>query len=431
MGPKNGRSMSEAEPKPARTPLTFVLLSVLIDTIGFGIILPVLPQLIMEVSGSGMSEATRVGGYLLLIFAGLQFVCGPLMGNLSDAYGRRPVLLGSMIAFGVNYAMMGFAPSLPWLFLGRALTGMAGAIYAPANAYVADVTPPEKRAQSFGLIGAAFGLGFVLGPAIGGQLGELGPRAPFFAAAGLALLNSVYGFFALPESLPKARRRPFSPARANPLGTFRAFAGNSTVVRLVVCALFWQLAFQVYPSTWSFFVIAKFQLSPGEIGATLACSGISMALVQSLLTGRIVRRIGERRTAPLGVLWGVVIFALYAFVPASWMLYPLLIAGGMQGVAMPSMNALLSRAMGPERQGELQGGMASVMGLAAIIGPLSLTQVLAYFCSPAAPVRFPGAPFLLAAAFAFVSLGLLLLQLQGTQAAAASGASQPPKSEAA
>src|SRR5690349_6688081 len=191
-------SPASSPPEHRRTPLTFVLLTVLIDTIGFGIILPVLPRLIMEVSHTNVSDATRVGGFLLLVFAGLQFLFGPVMGNLSDAYGRRPVLLISLVAFGVNYALMGFAPSIAWLFVGRACTGLAGAVYAPANAYIADVTSPDKRAQSFALVGAAFGLGFVLGPALGGVLGEAGARAPFFASAGLALANAIYGFFTLP-----------------------------------------------------------------------------------------------------------------------------------------------------------------------------------------------------------------------------------------
>jgi DHA1 family tetracycline resistance protein-like MFS transporter len=405
--------MSSPITKPARSPIVFVLLTVLIDTIGFGIILPVLPQLIMEVSQQSVSDATRIGGYLMLVFAALQFAFGPVMGNLSDAYGRRPVLILSLLAFGVNYCLMGLAPSLPWLFLGRALTGIAGAVYAPANAFIADVTPQEKRAQSFGLVGAAFGLGFVLGPALGGMLGEIGPRAPFFAASALALLNVIYGYFVLPESLPKERRRPFVLARANPLGTFRAFKGRPALLRLVACALFWQLAFQVYPSTWSFFVMAKFQLSPGMIGATLALSGLSMAFVQGVLTGRVVKRIGEHRAALLGVSVGMTWFVLYGIVPESWMLIPLLLTGGMMGVAMPSMNALMSREMGPERQGELQGGMASVMGLAAIVAPFTLTQTLAYFSAPHAPVHFPGAAFLLAACYAGVSLLLLLLQLRG------------------
>src|ERR1700712_822815 len=229
----------------SRNPVIFVLLTVLIDTIGFGIIMPVLPQLLMQIAGVDLAGAAKLGGLLLVVFAGLQFLFGPVMGNLSDRYGRRPVLLISLIAFSLNYALMGFATSLTWLFIGRALTGVAGAVYAPANAYVADVTPPEKRAQSFGLIGAMFGLGFIIGPALGGFLGKMGPRAPFFAAAGLAALNFVYGVFVLPESLPKERRRKFELSRANPLGTLLAFRSQPRVLGFALVAFVWQLAFHV------------------------------------------------------------------------------------------------------------------------------------------------------------------------------------------
>jgi DHA1 family tetracycline resistance protein-like MFS transporter len=398
--------------RAARDPMIFVLMCVLIDTVGFGIILPVLPKLMMQIGATDVGGAASLGGYLLVVFAGLQFLFGPVMGNLSDAYGRRPVLLLAMLAFGVNYALMGLAPSIAWLFVGRALTGISGALYAPANAYIADVTPPEKRAQSFGMVGAAFGLGFVIGPAIGGLLGEAGPRAPFFAAAALALVNFLYGVFVLPESLPKTRRRPFSLARANPLGALRAFRNQPEVLRLALAAFFWQLAFHVYPATWSYFVIAKFELSPGAIGATLALSGVSMATVQGLLTGRIVRRLGEARAALLGVAVGASVFAAYAFTTQSWMLYPLLAIGGFQGIAMPSINALMSKQLGPERQGELQGGMASVMGLSSIVGPLALTQALASCTGPKARIQFPGASFLLASLLAAICFGLLLLQLR-------------------
>jgi DHA1 family tetracycline resistance protein-like MFS transporter len=399
---------ANATATPARSPLIFILLTILIDTIGFGIIMPVLPQLIMQIAAVNVSGAARIGGLMMAVFAGLQFLFGPVMGNLSDRFGRRPVLLISLLCFSVNYALMGFAPNIAWLFVGRALTGMAGAVYAPATAFIADVTPPEKRAQSFGMIGGAFGLGFVLGPVLGGLLGESGPRAPFFAASGLAVLNFIYGFFVLPESLPASRRRPFSLARANPLGTLRAFRGQHVVLALALVAFFWQLAFFVYPATWSYFAIAKFKLTPAAIGATLAVSGFSQAVVQGALTGRIAARIGERNAALLGVAWGSLMFLCYAFMTESWMLFPVLAIGGLQGIASPSINALMSRELGPERQGELQGGLASVMGLASIFGPFTLTQVLAYFSNPGAPVYFPGAAFFLAALLGMLCFALLL-----------------------
>ncbi|MET0390998.1 MAG: TCR/Tet family MFS transporter [Polyangiales bacterium] len=397
----------DALARPPRNPLIFVLLTILIDTMGFGIIMPVLPQLIIEIGHVDIAGAARIGGFLLVVYASLQFLCGPLMGNLSDKYGRRPVLLVSLVAFGVNYALMGLAPSLLWLFVGRALTGIAGAIYAPANAFVADVTPKEKRAASFALIGGAFGVGFVLGPALGGVLGESGPRTPFFVAASLAGLNAIYGVLVLPESLPKDKRRPFSLARANPGGTLRACRAHPVILSLGLAAFFWQLGFFVYPATWAYFAIAKFGLSPGEIGVTLAASGVSQALVQGLLTGRIVERLGERRTALLGVAWGTLAFLAYAFMTQRWMMYAVLLLGGIQGIASPSINALMSRELGPERQGELQGGLASMIGLASIVGPFALTQVLAMFSGPSAPLQFPGAAFVLAAFLGTISFGLL------------------------
>jgi DHA1 family tetracycline resistance protein-like MFS transporter len=400
----------------SRNPLIFVLLTVLIDTIGFGVIMPVIPQLLMQIADVDLSGAARLGGFLLVVFAMLQFLGGPVIGNLSDRFGRRPVLLISLLAFGANYTVMGFAQNLGWLFVGRALTGISGAVYGPANAFVADVTPPEKRAQSFGLIGAAFGLGFVLGPVLGGFLGELGPRAPFFAAAGLAFCNFIYGFFVLPETLAPERRRPFLLSRANPLGTLLAFQGNKRLLALVFAAFVWQLAFHVYPATWAYFVIAKFKLTPAAIGGTLALSGLSMATVQGFFTGRIVGKLGELRAAPLGVLVGMSAFLSYAFMTESWMLYPTLLLGGLQGIAMPAMNAAMSKLLGPERQGELQGGIASMMGLSAIIGPLALTDTLARYSGPDARVYFPGAAFLLAALLAFLCLVLLLAQLARAQA---------------
>jgi MFS transporter, DHA1 family, tetracycline resistance protein len=390
-------------------PLVFVLLTVLIDTIGFGIIMPVLPELVMELGHVDLAGAARIGGYLMGVFAALQFLFGPLLGNLSDHYGRRPVLLVSLACFSVNYGLMGLSPNLGWLFAGRAITGIAGAIHGPANAFVADVTPPAERARSFALLGAAFGLGFILGPALGGFLGELGPRAPFFTAAALAGVNFVYGLFVLPESLPPERRRPFSLARANPVGMLRGLGRERDIGLLLFAALLWQLAFHVYPSTWAYFVLAKFQLDPAQIGGTLALSGLSMALVQGLLTGRIVARIGEARTAPLGVAVGALAFTAYAFMNERWMLYPVLAVGGFQGVAMPAINAMMSHRLGPERQGELSGAVASTMGLASVIAPLVLSQTLARFAAPDAPHPFPGAAFLVAATLAALCLALLLV----------------------
>ncbi|MGD9968114.1 MAG: TCR/Tet family MFS transporter [Hyphomonadaceae bacterium] len=408
---------------PSKHALAFIFLTVLIDTIGFGIILPVMPQLIVTLTGAPMAQATLLAGWLLITYAALQFVCGPILGNLSDRYGRRPVLLMSLAAFAFDYALMGFAPTLGWLFLGRAVAGVAGAVYSPAMAYIADVSAPEKRAQSFGLVGAAFGVGFILGPAIGGLLGELGPRAPFFAAAALGALNFVYGYFFLPESLPSQRRRDFEWARANPLGTLLALRRYPAVIAIAGAVFLWQLAHQVYPSTWAFFAKLRFDWSEAAIGGSLAFTGVLMAFTQGYLTGRIVPRIGEHRAVILGMLSGTLSMLALSVATQSWMVYAAMTLGALQGLAYPAMNAIMSKQVPPDAQGELQGGVASMMSLTTILGPLLMTQTLGRFSADGAPVHFPGAAFILAAVLALVALSMVLR--------AAAGSSALPRREAA
>jgi DHA1 family tetracycline resistance protein-like MFS transporter len=362
---------------------------------------------LVTLTGDTVAQATLVAGFLLTTYAALQFVCGPIMGNLGDRYGRRPVLLMSLAAFCLDYLLMGFAPSVGWLFVGRAIAGVAGAVYSPAMAYIADVSPPEKRAQSFGLVGAAFGLGFIIGPAIGGMLAVFGPRAPFFAAAALAGLNFVYGLFVLPESLPTERRRPFEWARANPMGTLMALRRYPVVLSIAGGVFLWQLGHQVYPSTWSFFAKIRFQWSDPEIGASLAFVGLLMAFTQGVLTGRIVPRIGEQRAILVGVGSGVLSMVMLAFATQTWLAYAAMAAGFLQGLAYPSMNAIMSKQVPANEQGELQGGIASMMSLTTILGPLLMTQTLGRFSSAGAPVYFPGAAFLLAAMLATLSLLLV------------------------
>lgn len=393
---------------PGKHALAFIFFTVLIDTIGFGIIMPVMPQLLVELTGQPLAYATLMSGFLLTTYAVLQFVCGPIMGNLSDRFGRRPVLLLSLAAFAIDYMLMGFAPTLAWLFVGRAIAGMAGAVYSPAMAYIADVSPPDKRAQSFGVMGAAFGVGFILGPLIGGLLGELGPRAPFFVAAGLGALNFIYGYFVLPESLPKERRRAFEWKRANPFGTLMALKRYPAVMGLAGAVLLWQLGHQVYPATWSFFAKIRFDWSEAAIGASLTFVGVLMAFTQGYLTGKIVPRIGEHRAVIIGLVSGAASMLMLAFATHAWFAYVAMAVGALQGLAYPSMNAIMSKQVPPEQQGELQGGVAAMASLSMIFGPLMMTQILGRFSGAGAPVYFPGAAFLLAAVLALCALIVVL-----------------------
>jgi DHA1 family tetracycline resistance protein-like MFS transporter len=392
-----------------RRALAIVLSALLIDTVGFGIIMPVMPDLIVHLTGQPLFVAARYSGWLLGVFAAMQFLFGPVMGGLGDHFGRRPVILFCMLAFGLDYLVMGLAPNLGWLFASRAFAGIAGATFVPTTAYIADITPPERRAQNFGLIGAVFGLGFVIGPAIGGLLGSFGPRAPFFVAAGLALLNATIGFFLLPESLSPERRRPFSVMRSNPLGTFASIARHPGAVALLSAWFLWMIAHQVYPSTWAFFAKLKFNWSTPAIGASLAYVGTIMALAQVFVTRRLIPKIGERRAALLGLACGMVGFLGNAFATAGWMVYASMTVGAFQGLVFPAMNSTLSRAVGPHEQGELQGGVSSLQSIGAIVGPPMMAQSLSYFTSDRTPVHYPGAAFLLASLLTLGSIVLILL----------------------
>jgi MFS transporter, DHA1 family, tetracycline resistance protein len=339
----------------------------------------------------------------------MQFFCAPVLGNLSDRFGRRPVILFALSALGVDYLIMGLAPGLAWLFVGRTIAGMAGASFTPAYAYLADVSPPDRRAQNFGLVGAAFGLGFIIGPAVGGLLGTLGPRAPFFAAAGLSLLNFVFGLFVLPESLPQESRRPFDLKRANPLGTLVHLRRYPTVIGLAGALFLWQVGHQVLPSTWAFYTMLRFDWSEAAVGASLAASGIIMAISQGGLTRVLIPRLGgEQRAALVGLLSGAAVYTCYAFAPHGWVMYIGILGWGLAALSWPSLNALMSQQIPPNAQGELQGGLASLSSLTAVLGPPLMTQLFSKFSDPAGAVHFPGAPFLAAALLALASAVILL-----------------------
>lgn len=390
--------------------IPIALAAVLIDTIGFGIIMPVFPKLIMTLGHINLDHATAFAGYLLVIFSLTQFIAGPILGNLSDRFGRRPVLIASMLCFGVDYALMAFAPTLWWLFLGRAIAGAAGAVFGPASSVLADVTPPEKRSGVFGYIGAAFGIGFIIGPALGGLIADLGPRAPFVVAALLALANAAVMAFAMPETLAPENRRPFHLRDAHFIGAFRPLFQSGNAAPLLIAAFIWQLAHMTYPATWAFWATARFGWSERAIGLSLACVGLVMAAFQGGLTGPIIARIGERRALVVGLAGGGTAFFAYAFITQSWQAYALFLVSALSGLVFPAVNGLLSRMVDASRQGALQGGIGSMNSVAAILSPLMLTQALA----KGVDHGFPGAAFLLAAIFAFTALGIIVWKVLGS-----------------
>ncbi len=386
-----------------------VLAAVLIDTIGFGIVIPILPQLITDLGKVDLDQATRISGYLLGVYALTQFFAGPIIGNLSDRFGRRPVLIASMLTFAADYALMAFAPTLAWLFLGRAIAGVAGAIYGPASAVLADVTPAEGRAKVFGYIGAAFGIGFIIGPAIGGLLSGLGPRAPFMAAAALGLINGVTMIFLMPESLAPENRRSFDWRSANVVGAFRPLFKSGEAGPLLLAWFFWLLASNVYPATWSFWAAARFGWDSAAIGWSLAFVGLVMASVQMFLTGPIITRLGERRSAVVGLGSGMGAFLAYTVITAGWQAYAVFLISGLSALVFPAMNGLLSRLADASHQGALQGGIGSMGSVAAIIAPLMLTQALAN----GVEAGFPGAAFLLAGILAALALLIVVWKVLG------------------
>ncbi len=415
-----------------RTPgghaLLFVALTVLLDSVGFGLIIPVMPALLVHLSGRDVSDAAIWGGWLGFAYAAMQFLCAPVLGNLSDRYGRRPVLLFAIGALGIDYLIMGFAPTLAWLFLGRTIAGIAGASFTPAYAYVADVSPPGRRAQNFGIISAGFGVGFILGPALGGLLGGLGPRAPFFAAALLSIINFGYGAVVLPESLAPEKRRAFDWKRANPLGALLQVRRHPVVFGLLGALFLWMVANQVMPATWAFYTKFRFGWSEAAIGASLALAGLVMVVAQTTLLRVMVPRLGERRAALIGIVIGGVGYAGYGTATAGWMMFAWLVTWLFGATVMPTTNALMSHRVAADAQGELQGAVASLFSLSAIVGPPFMTQLFGRFSGPDAPVRLPGAAFLAAALLAGACL---VIYRAATREAAAQVAQVAPEAERA
>ena len=387
----------------SRAALTFVLLSVFIDSVGFGIIIPSMPAVIMQLTHGTVSQAAGWGGYLMAVYALLQFFMAPIFGNLSDRFGRRPVLLASLAAFGVDFLLTGLAPTMTWLFIGRAVAGIFGASFAAAGAYIGDISNDENRARNFGLIGAAWGMGFTLGPAIGGPVAEhIDPRAPFFIAAALALANVVFGWFVLPESLPAERRRKFEWVRANPFGAFKSLAHLPMIAGLLAAVFFYQVAHDSLPAVWMYYTQFKFGWGTSAMGWSLTFVGIMTVIVMGGLTGVVVPRLGERRAIILGFLVMTIGFLGYAFASHGWMIYAALAIGSLGGIAQPAVQSVMSRQAGPSAQGELQGAVASLNSIAAVLSPIFMTQLFRHYSEPGAALQFPGAPYLVSAALVFI-----------------------------
>jgi MFS transporter, DHA1 family, tetracycline resistance protein len=387
--------------KPA---MGFIFATLLIDVTGLGIIIPVFPTLIQELTGGSLSEASEYGGWLLFSFAIMQFLFAPVLGNLSDQYGRRPVLLLSLFGFALDYLLLAFAPTIVWLFIGRIIAGIMGASITTATAYIADISTPEKRAQNFGMVGAAFGLGFIIGPVIGGLLGEYGSRIPFLAAAGLTFVNFLYGYFILPESLAKSDRRKFDIRRANPFGSLKLLRTYPIISGMVISLLLIYVASHAVQSTWSFFTMEQFRWSEAQVGYSLGFVGLLVAIVQGGLIRVINPKLGAKNSVLVGMVLYVIGLAFFAFASSGWMMYAALIPYCLGGISGPAIQGILSGQVPANEQGELQGALTSLVSLTSIIGPVMMTTIFATFTAKDAPIYFPGAAFLTASVLAVFSL---------------------------
>jgi DHA1 family tetracycline resistance protein-like MFS transporter len=391
---------------PRRAALIFIFITIVLDVLALGIIVPVLPPLVVEFLEGDTAKAARIYGIFGTSWAAMQFVCSPVLGALSDQFGRRPIILLSIFGLGLDYIFMALAPSLGWLFVGRLISGITSASFSTAAAYIADVTLPEQRAKSFGMMGAAFGLGFVLGPAVGGLLGRLSPRLPFWVSAGLCLTNALYGLFVLPESLPADRRARFSWRRANPLGSLRLLRSHPELFGLASVTFLYYVAHEVLPSTWVLYTTYRYAWDTGTVGLSLALVGICTAIVSGGLVGPIVARIGERRALLAGLTFGAIAFAIYGLAPRGWLFVAGIPVMGLWGLFGPAAQGLMTERVGASEQGHLQGSLVGLRGLSGMISPAIFTFTFATFIGSRADLHLPGAPFLLAAALLVAALAL-------------------------
>ena len=391
-----------------RLPVLFIMLTVMIDAMGIGLIMPVMPDLMVEVGGGTLGAAALWGGMLSTSFAAMQFLFGPVVGGLSDRFGRRPILLVSLVAMAADYLLMAVAGTIWLLLIGRIIGGITAATHSTANAYIADISKPKEKSANFGLIGAAFGLGFVLGPLIGGLLAEYGTRAPFYAAAILSGLNALFGWVVLKETVTDAIRRPFSLKRANPFGAFTALSKLPMIGTLLGVYFFYSIAHTVYPAIWSYFGKERFDWDPATIGLSLGLFGIMMAVVQGFLIRPAIKYLGERGTIIYGLSFNILAFGFLSIVTSGTVALLFVPLAALAGIVSPALQGLMSQAVGDDQQGELQGALTSLSALAMIISPMLMTSTFAAFTSETAPFYMPGAPFLLALILTLMAIALFM-----------------------
>ena len=391
--------------------LGFIFVTILVDVIGIGIIIPIVPKLIERLTGEGISEASKYGGWLIFSFAFMQFIFSPILGSLSDRFGRRPVLLLSLFGLGLDYILQAFAPTIAWLFIGRLIAGVMGASFTTSTAYIADISTPEKRAQNFGMVGAAFGLGFIIGPVIGGLASRWGTSVPFIIAAALTLLNVLYGYFILPESLALENRRKFDWVKANPIGSLKHLRKYPVVSGLIITLVLINIAAHAVQSNWTYYTIYKFKWSEEMIGYSLATVGILVSLVQGLLIRKVIPVLGQKKSIYLGLAFYAIGLALFGIAWQGWMMFAFLIPYCLGGIAGPTLQGIISNQVPANEQGELQGALTSLVSMTAIIGPLLMNNLFAYSTSKNGLFYLPGASFYLAAILVVIGLVLCVKTL--------------------
>ena len=397
-----------------RLAFVFIIITLTIDAMGIGLIIPVMPELLREIGGGDLGNAAIWGGVLSTVFAAMQFLVGPTLGSMSDRYGRRPVLLISLVVIAVDFVVMGLAHSIWLLVITRIIGGIAAATQSTAAAFIADISTPENRSANFGILGATFGVGFVLGPLLGGLLGEFGFRVPFFAAAGLATFNLILGYFVLPETVTDKIRRPFDPARSNPLGALRQIRKITGLARFLVVFFLYEFAFYVYPAVWVYFSKTQFGWNSAMIGLSLASFGISIAVVQGLFIRHIIPKLGERKTIVFGLIFNISVFLVLGFITSAFWAFLLAPVSALGAIVIPAMRGIMANKAEDNQQGEVQGIVASTQSLAVIFAPLVLTYVFYASTRPESSFNLPGAPFLFSAAIVSLSLAIFVTRRKGS-----------------